>query len=126
MSRVLLVEDDASVRHFTARALALDGHEVTPVEDGMEGLDHLMAQKGVVDLVLSDIRMPEMDGVELAQAAAACFPHVPVLLMTGYAEQRERGESLANVVDVVTKPFSLSDIRAAVSRALGHSAIRSA
>lgn len=118
MGCILLVDDDASVRHFTARALKLDGHEVATADDGAEGLEVLLSRKGGVDLVLSDIRMPEMDGVELAEAAAGRFPGLPVLLMTGYAEQRERGERLANVVEVLSKPFTLSDIRAAVSRAL--------
>ena len=118
MSCILLVDDDASVRHFTARALTIDGHEVATADDGAEALELLLARDGAEDLVLSDIRMPEMDGVELAEAAGGRFPGLPVLLMTGYAEQRERGERLANVVEVVAKPFTLSDIRAAVSRAL--------
>lgn len=118
MSTILVVEDDSSVRHFTARALALDGHDVVTAEDGAEGLDQLVGRGGGVDLVLSDIRMPEMDGIELAQAMASRFPQVRVLLMTGYAEQRERADTLANVSGVVSKPFTLSDIRAAVSQAL--------
>lgn len=119
MSRILVVEDDASVREFTARALGIDGHEVVKAEDGAQGLDAVAAREGRVDLILSDIRMPEMDGIELAEAVAQRYPTVRMLLMTGYAEQRARANSLDNVVDVVAKPFTLVDIRTAVSRALG-------
>ncbi|MNY76455.1 Blue-light-activated protein [compost metagenome] len=63
--------------------------------------------------------MPVMDGIELAHQASARFPEMKILLMTGYAEQRERADDLASkIVDVVPKPFALPDIRKAVARAL--------
>jgi CheY-like chemotaxis protein len=63
--------------------------------------------------------MPVMDGIELAHRAAERFPAMRILLMTGYAEQRERADDLAEkIVDVVSKPFALPDIRKAVARAL--------
>jgi CheY-like chemotaxis protein len=119
MKRILVVEDDASVRTFTARALAVDGHQVEMAEDGMEGLEILTREAGAYDLVLSDIRMPAMDGIEMAKEAKATFPDLRILLMTGYADQRERASDLQRVVlDVVDKPFTLASIRSAVSRAL--------
>ncbi|MCB1382421.1 MAG: response regulator [Notoacmeibacter sp.] len=119
MARILLVEDDDSVRSFTARALGVDGHKVETAEDGEIGLSILTEQAGGFDLVLSDIRMPVMDGIEMAKAAATAFPGLKILLMTGYAEQRERAADLAGIIiDVVPKPFTLAEIRQAVARAL--------
>lgn len=118
MARILVVEDDDSVRAFTARALAGDGHDVATAGDGEEGLEMIEADGGY-DLILSDIRMPVMDGIEMARAAAQTFPGMKILLMTGYAEQRERAADLgAIVIDVIAKPFTLPQIREAVTRAL--------
>lgn len=117
MARILITEDEDSLRRFVARALQLDGHETFEAADGAEGLACL--QEGQFDLLLSDIRMPEMDGIELAHLASAQFPAMKILLMTGYAEQRERADNLnGKVVDVVSKPFTLPDIRKAVAVAL--------
>lgn len=119
MARLLIVEDDESVRMFTARALAASGHVVETAADGEEGLAAITAEKGAFDLVLSDIRMPIMDGIEMAKRAATAFPGLRILLMTGYAEQRERAAELDRVIiDVVSKPFTLAEIRAAVKAAL--------
>ena len=100
-----------------ARALQLDGHETVEAADGAEGLACLKDNE--FDLLLSDIRMPVMDGIELALKASSAFPTLKILLMTGYAEQRERADNLTGkVIDVVSKPFSLPDIRKAVAVAL--------
>ena len=120
MARILLVDDDDGVRGFLKRGLELDGHVVTPAPDGSDALDILIDTGGAFDLVLTDIRMPMMDGIALALAAKRDFPDLPILLMTGYADQRERARNLeAIVVDVLTKPFSLAEARAAVARVLG-------
>ncbi|PTM96556.1 response regulator [Mycoplana dimorpha] len=117
MARILITEDEDALRRFVARALRLDGHETVEAADGAQGLETLA--EGEFDLLLSDIRMPVMDGIELAHKAAEACPDLKILLMTGYAEQRERAEDLAlKIVDVVAKPFSLPDIRTAVARAL--------
>ncbi|MEX0954150.1 MAG: response regulator [Rhizobiaceae bacterium] len=119
MARVLIVEDDESVRIFTARALQADGHATETAGDGDEGLEMIRAESGGFDLVLSDIRMPVMDGIEMAETAARSFPQLRILLMTGYAEQRERAAELGGtVLGVVRKPFSLAEIRSEVARAL--------
>ena len=117
MARILITEDEDSLRSFVARALRLDGHETHEAADGAEGLEKL--SEGAYDLLLSDIRMPVMDGIELAHRAHSEFPEMKILLMTGYAEQRERADDLsAKIVDVVSKPFALPDIRKAVALAL--------
>ncbi|WP_378948269.1 response regulator [Mesorhizobium sp. ANAO-SY3R2] len=122
MAKLLIVEDDESVRTLAARALERAGHTVDVACDGAEGLEVIHAESGIYDLIVSDIRMPEMDGIEMAQHAARAYPGLPILLMTGYADQRERAEELdAIIIDVVQKPFTLADIRDRVSLALARS-----
>lgn len=119
MAKILITEDEDTLRSFVARALRLDGHETHEAGDGAEGLEKL--SQGPFDLLLSDIRMPVMDGIELAHQASAKFPDLKILLMTGYAEQRERADDLsAKIIDVVQKPFALPDIRKAVATALAN------
>jgi len=116
--RILLTEDDDSVRSFVSRALELDGHRVETACDGVEALERLTESDGGYDLLVSDVKMPLMDGIALAHQAANQWPGLPILLMTGFADQRERAEDLSQVIrDVVTKPFTLQQIREAVSDA---------
>ena len=118
MARLLIAEDDEAVRAFVSRALMIDGHDVTTAEDGADALD-MLAEDNKFDLLLSDIKMPVMDGIALALNVARDHNHLPILLMTGYADQRERADGLEKIViDVVQKPFSLADIREAVKNAL--------
>jgi two-component system, cell cycle response regulator CpdR len=119
MARILLVDDEETVRGFLKRGLELDGHEITTAIDGGDALDRLTDSKGGFDLLLTDIRMPIMDGIALALAAKRDYPGLPILLMTGFADQRERARGLqAIVADVLTKPFSLADLRGTVNRVL--------
>ena len=119
MAKLLIVEDDESVRTLAARALERDGHTVTIASDGAQGLEMIRRAAGGYDLVVSDIRMPEMDGIEMATAAARQFPAMKIMLMTGYADQRERAEELNGIIlDVVQKPFTLAEIRGRVGKAL--------
>ncbi len=118
MARVLLTEDDDAVRAFVQRALQIDNHHVITACDGAEAMEILTAEDGRFDLLLSDVKMPVMDGIALALNAARNWPSLMILLMTGYADQRERAHGLDLLVhDVVTKPFSLAEIRKAVSDA---------
>src|SRR3954470_17717366 len=107
------------MRTLVARAVAIDGHDVVTAQDGAEALEILNRDAGAFDLLLTDIQMPVMDGIALALAAARDFPELTILLMTGFADQRERASGL-NAIDhdVVTKPFSVADIRTAVAVAL--------
>lgn len=96
------------------RALELDGHEVAEAGDGAEALTRLTDEEGFA-LLISDIRMPIMDGIALTLAVAAEKPGFPIVLMTGYAEQRERAKELEGLVeDVLSKPFPLADFRSAI------------
>jgi CheY-like chemotaxis protein len=119
MARILIAEDEDTLRALVARALRDIGHEVEVAADGAEALDVLQRAQGRFDLLLADIKMPVMDGIALALAAARDAPDVTILLMTGYADQRERASGLdALVHDVVLKPFTLAEIRSAVKDAL--------
>ena len=118
MARILIAEDESSVRTLLVRAFAQDGHEVESAPDGAVALDHL-ARSAPFDLLLSDIQMPLMDGIALALAAERDHPALTILLMTGYTDQRERAQSLKALIhDIVQKPFTVAEIRAAVAAAL--------
>jgi CheY-like chemotaxis protein len=119
MPRILVAEDEEAVRGLIVRALSDDGHDVVSAGDGAEALETLTREGGRFDLLLSDIKMPVMDGIALALATARDHPEVTILLMTGYADQRERAHGLdALIHDVIAKPLSLGDIRLAVTEAL--------
>ena len=119
MPRVLIADDEASMRALVARAIAMDGHETVTAQDGAEALEILTRDNGAFDLLLTDIQMPIMDGIALALSAARDFPDLTILLMTGFAHQRERASNLSAIAyDVITKPFSVADIRTAVADAL--------
>jgi CheY-like chemotaxis protein len=115
MARILIAEDEETLRALCARALMTDGHDVVTASDGAEALDTLTREQGRFDLLLTDVKMPVMDGIALALSAARDHPELTILLMTGYADQRERAHGLdALIHDVISKPFSLAEIRAAV------------
>jgi len=119
MPRVLIADDEDSMRSLVARAIAMDGHDIVTAQDGAEALDILTREQGAFDLLLTDIQMPIMDGIALALSAARDFPRLTILLMTGFADQRERASNLNAIAhDVITKPFSVADIRTAVADAL--------
>jgi CheY-like chemotaxis protein len=125
MARVLIAEDEQPVRELLARALAMDGHEVDAAPDGAAALERLAA--GTFDLLLTDIRMPIMDGIALALAAARDHPDLAIVLMTGYAGERERAQGLDRLVhDVVLKPFTLAELKERLAAALDARARRSA
>ena len=119
MARILIAEDEEALRALCARALATAGHEVKTACDGSDALDLLVREEGSFDLLLTDIRMPIMDGIALALAAARDYPDLTILLMTGYADQRERAHGLDAIIhDVIAKPFSVGALRATVNEAL--------
>jgi two-component system cell cycle response regulator CpdR len=122
MSRILVVDDEEPLRTLVARGLTLDGHGCLTAADGAEALEILIAEKGRFDLLLTDIRMPLMDGIALALAAKQEFPDLTIMLMTGYAEQRERAKSLEAIVsEVMAKPFTIAELRATVLRVIERS-----
>jgi two-component system, cell cycle response regulator CpdR len=119
VARILIAEDEEPVRALVTRALTEQGHAVTATADGTEALETLQNADGAFDLLLADIKMPGMDGIALALAVARDFPKIPILLMTGYADQRERAVGLETLIsDVIAKPFNLAEIKFAVASAI--------
>lgn len=120
MARVLVVEDEESVREFVSRVLTMHGHSVLMAHDGAEAVE--MMDKNHFDLLLSDIAMPFMDGISLALKVRATRPHVPILLMTGYADERQRAHNLSLLIEgLLTKPFNMDQLLSAVTNALAES-----
>jgi two-component system cell cycle response regulator CpdR len=119
MARILLAEDDQNVREFVSRALVHAGHEVVEAEDGGLASEIVVEQDGRFDLLLSDIKMPVMDGIALALSVAASHPDLKIMLMTGFADQRERAHGLDQLIyDVIPKPFTLQALMQKVDDAL--------
>jgi two-component system cell cycle response regulator CpdR len=114
MIRILLAEDDDSMRDYLARALDRVGYRVTAVDRGTTALPLLRDE--VFDLLLTDIVMPEMDGIELAQRAAAIAPEMRVMFITGFAAVAlKEGDALPNA-RILSKPFHLRDLVMEVDR----------
>jgi CheY-like chemotaxis protein len=116
-SKILIAEDDGAVRSFVARALRLQGHLVTTVDDGLQALEALEVDS--FDLLLTDIVMPGMDGIALALKVSRDYPDLPILLMTGYSAERQRAHNLDELIGrVLVKPFSLQQVCDAVAETL--------
>jgi CheY-like chemotaxis protein len=119
MARILVAEDEAPLRGQIVRALMADGHDAVAAADGGEALDVLVRESGRFDVLLTDIKMPVMDGIALALAAARDYPDLIILLMTGFADQRERASGLdALIHDILTKPFAVADLQRSVREAI--------
>ncbi|WP_432787963.1 ATP-binding protein [Novosphingobium rhizosphaerae] len=119
--RVLLVEDEDTVRAVAERALVRQGYEVTTAadgEDGLEALARIMAAGNDIDLVVSDVVMPSMDGPAMAREIRRVKPDLPVLFMSGYAEEQLRREIDIPNMHFLAKPFSVAQIVAAVEQVL--------
>lgn len=118
MARILLADDDAATRDLVRRALEADGHTVHVTQDGSEALDCVEGGSQKFDVLVTDVEMPLLDGVTLAQRALK-HSALRVLLMSGFAEQLERASSLKSAqVAVISKPFTLEDMRASVRKLL--------
>jgi len=117
VARILVAEDDPAVRAFVCRALLQRGHEVTPVDDGLMAVEVMGTT--TFDLLLTDIRMPGLDGITLALKVAKDHPATAILMMTGYATEEQRAHNLdALIHKVVAKPFTLDEICEAAEEAL--------
>jgi two-component system cell cycle sensor histidine kinase/response regulator CckA len=104
--RVLLVDDEASVRRFASRVLTEEGYIVEEASDGAEALDRVRDGRPRVDVVVSDVVMPRLNGVELALALNALHPTLPVILISGYATGQLEGMGIATPCGILGKPFS--------------------
>jgi len=117
VARILLADDDKGSLDLVRRALELDGHAVTTAEDGSEALG--VFQSGSYDLLVADVQMPGLDGIELARRVVVLSPSIRLVLMSGYPDGLEQARPLqARGARLVTKPFSIDRIRAEVRAAL--------
>ena len=114
MAKILLAEDDESMRLYLARALERVGYAVTSVDRGTAALPLLESES--FDLLLTDIVMPEMDGIELAQKAAVIAPDMRVMFITGFAAVALKAGKAAPDAKVLSNPFHLRDLVAEVDR----------
>lgn len=114
MIRILLAEDDSVMREYLTRALERSGYAVTAVDRGTAALPLIEAEH--FDLLLTDIVMPEMDGIELAQKVAEIAPTTRVMFITGFAAVTLRAGKAMPQARVLSKPFHLRDLVMEVDR----------
>ena len=115
MIRILLAEDDDVMREYLTRALTKSGYAVESVDRGTAALELIKSDQSF-DLLLTDIVMPEMDGIELAQKAAIVAPMLRVMFITGFsAVSLKAGQAMPNA-KVLSKPFHLRDLVLEVDR----------
>ena len=114
---VLVVEDDPRVSRSTVAALEELGYRAMACGGGREALDALAEQTGI-DLVITDVMMPEMTGTELAAAMRHLYPEIPILFVTGYAGEAEESEDLIGG-ELLRKPFTVAALAQAVETVLG-------
>ncbi len=121
-STILVADDEAGVRESVGRALQREGFRVVLVEDGHAALDALRG--GGVDLILADLRMPGLDGLELLRAAKLLAPEVEVIVLSGHGTVEEAVTAMKEGAwDFLTKPFERAQLVRAVSKALTHRAL---
>ena len=115
MAKILLAEDDDDMRRFLVRALERAGHEVTSFAEGASAFEEV--KQASFDLLLTDIVMPEMDGIELARRAAELDPTLKIMFITGFAAVALNPDSRApKDAKVLSKPFHLKDLVSEVER----------
>ncbi|HCW0177275.1 acetoacetate metabolism transcriptional regulator AtoC [Citrobacter freundii] len=115
--RILIVDDEENVRRMLATAFSLQGHETHDASDGKAALS--LFSEIQPDVVLMDIRMPEMDGIDALKVMRTQQPRIPVILMTAYAEVETAVEALrSGAFDYVIKPFDLDELSMVIQRAL--------
>ena len=116
-SRILLAEDDDSMRGFLERALANAGYDVVAFENGAEAYERLLQEP--FTLLLTDIVMPRMDGIELARRASELDPELKIMFITGFAAVTLNNDLAApKDARVLSKPFHLKDLVREVDRLL--------
>ena len=115
MAKIILAEDDDDMRRFLVKALEKAGHHETAFGEGASAFEEI--KQTTFDLLLTDIVMPEMDGIELARRAAELDPHLKIMFITGFAAVALHPDSKApKDAKVLSKPFHLRDLVAEVDR----------
>jgi two-component system cell cycle response regulator CpdR len=111
MAHILLAEDDVSMSGFLTLALEKAGHEVTVAHNGLDALKAVQDDTKKFDLLLADIVMPGMDGIELSQKATKLRPDLKVMFITGFAAVAMGSKDIdQNKAKILSKPFHLNDL----------------
>ncbi|NVB85454.1 MAG: sigma-54-dependent Fis family transcriptional regulator [Kofleriaceae bacterium] len=118
-AKILVADDEQNLRRVLTALLRREGHDVVQAASGLEAIDHL----GQVDVVITDLRMPGADGMEVLRTAAQKHPHVPVIMITAYGSVGQAVEAIkAGAFDYIEKPFEQDSIRVIVDKAIGQAA----
>jgi excisionase family DNA binding protein len=116
--RVLVADDEEAIRDLLARALALADYDVETVPDGQAALDRLRARP--YQLLITDLRMPGLDGLSVIREARRLYPHLPVVIITGYSSESSAIEAInLGVAGYLTKPFRVAKVLSVAGQALG-------
>ena len=114
-AKILVADDEQNLRRVLAAMLKRDGHEVVQAANGTEALERIAD----VDVVITDLRMPGADGMEVLRTAARSYPHIPVILITAYGSVGQAVEAIkAGAFDYIEKPYEQESIRTIVEKAL--------
>lgn len=116
MAQLLIVDDDPTIRHLIRRTLERMGHAMMEAEDGREAIDELTRQRA--DLVLLDLNMPQMEGIETVQEIRRSFPTTKVIVISGVASVYLKGSELLGADAAIRKPFHPEELRETVARVL--------
>ena len=118
--RVLVVDDEASIRDLLSKTLALADYDVDTASDGPSALDRLRERRGAYDLMIADLRMPGMDGLTLIKEVKQINANLPVIIITGFSTESSAIEAVnLGVAGYLTKPFRVPQVLAAAAKALG-------
>ncbi len=121
--RILVVDDEASIRDLLAKTLALAEYDVETAPDGNSALDRLRQRRGAYNLLIADLRMPGMDGLTLIREVKQINANLPIIIITGYSTESSAIEAVnLGVAGYLTKPFRVPQVLAAAAKALGASA----
>ncbi len=118
-ARVLLVDDEPALRRFAARVLAEEGYTIHEAGDGAQALELLKESGGQIDVIVSDVVMPRLNGVELMRALSLSHPDIPIVLMSGYVTTDLDARGIAAPCGILNKPFSAERLVGEVRRCLG-------
>src|SRR5437762_860223 len=113
MATILVVDDDDSIRELIAKIVRLSGHDVVAARDGSEAVAIFSSDPDSIDLVITDLKMPVMDGNEAIRRIREARPHVTIICVSGYSEQDCPQGAL-----FLAKPFTLEQVRTRVGQAL--------
>ncbi len=119
-TRILVADDEPNLRRVLVTLLRRDGHEVVQAQNGSEAIA-MLGQN--IDVVITDLRMPEADGMEVLRSASRHHPHIPVIMITAYGSVGQAVEAIkAGAFDYIEKPFEQEVIRSIVDKAVGQAA----